>query len=725
MKASTRTVSIDSEVYFIAEDEGGTPIWEVRSGERLEKEFTFGGAMGETRCIHEGLCNGYYFAEGFDVTDGTARLHPLITTVGARYLGTFDDAGGTTLTDSAAAFPTTGDGLKGYTVTITGGTGSGAARTITGNTATTLTVASLTTGADSTYDVSVLGSLAYTPLTFFEDFDTTATRAVYLTFRDTTTTPDIITKKIRPSDDTPIDTEIWGVAAATAPKIGRAEVFLSATYLPLGDKSGSRVMQKLATVGAIATETEDTWEAADANTWANACATVTVDGASKFMRAVNNTINLTETEPKTLASYEEALDVGDSTDAIVWLTEMSDGLVAVHTATNPWIWDSDSNTYSILPGSRRSAKQIPAADASTGNTHDDYDGHMGAALSAGVLHPSRSGLWFYQNGRIQNVSIDQIGLGTTNPYRRVPNISNIPLGNRHYATVVFGQWIYSIYKPTGFSNTTNVHIMCGYYQNGEIIWRTLLTDSKDIIGLFIDSGMRLWWVSDPQDPATIPGTPSANLKYITLNADGSPRTTLGVNRGTAFTTTYTYLFPEIDFGLPYVQKQLRLMTLETENFPTAGATGVTVQLGVHRDGGVETTVGTTITTAGNAVTDREPTVGTNDTGYRFRPYLDMTTGASYAPTTSDPRLLRLKVEARSVDIIRTVLLPTPQRNLYDTKRILRKLKNAGVKTVREPEPNDAYATSESFSAKITAVNNLILNNRQVVEVIMERWGVAA
>src|SRR3990167_8715488 len=513
MKASTRTVSIDSEVYFIAEDEGGTPIWEVRSGERLEKEFTFGGAMGETRCIHEGLCNGYYFAEGFDVTDGTARLHPLITTVGARYLGTFDDAGGTTLTDSAAAFPTTVDGLKGYTVTITGGTGSGAARTITGNTATTVTVASLTTGADSTYDISVLGSLAYTPLTFFEDFDSTITRAVYTVFRDTTTTPDIIGKKIRPSDDTPIDTKIFGAAAASAPKIGRAEEFASSTYVPLGDKSSTRVMQKLATVGAIATEVADTWTAADASTWAFACATVTVGGVSKFMRAVNNKINLVASEPNTLASYEAALDVGDSTDMIVWLTEMSDGLVAVHTTTNLWIWDSDGNTYPVLPGQARTRKQIPGSDDPTNpNTYDDYDGHMGASLSAGVIHPCRSGLWFYENGRIRNVSIDQIGQGTMNPYRRVPNISNIPFGNRHYATAVYNQWIYSIYKPTGYSNTANVHIMCGYYHDGEIAWRTLLTDSKDIIGLFIDSGMRLWWISDPQDPATIPGSPTAVLK---------------------------------------------------------------------------------------------------------------------------------------------------------------------------------------------------------------------
>src|SRR3990167_9281827 len=189
MEIDPQVIQIDSKSFTVALDRSGIPVWEVQSGQRLEKEFTFGGGMGETRCLHEGPCDGFFFAEGFDVTDGTARLHPGITTVGTRYTGTFDDAGGTTLTDAAASFPTTGDGLKGYTVTITGGTGSGAARTISANTATTLTVATLTTSATSTYDVSVLGSLAYTPLTFFEDFDSTITRAVYTVFRDTTTTP--------------------------------------------------------------------------------------------------------------------------------------------------------------------------------------------------------------------------------------------------------------------------------------------------------------------------------------------------------------------------------------------------------------------------------------------------------------------------------------------------------------------------------------------------------
>jgi len=719
------TVQIDSKVYHLATDTQGNPVWETSPGQRMVKELTPGGSMGETRCTHPRQCSNYYFAEGFDVTDGTARLHPSISTVGTRYTGTFDDAGGTTLTDAGATFKTAGDGLKGYTVTVTGGTGVGQARTITGNTATTLTVASLTTANGSTYDVSVLGSVAYTPLSFFEDFDSTATRAVYLTFRDCTTTPDIITKKIRPSDETPIDTEIWGTATYSAPVIGRAEVFASATYVGLGDATGSRLMQKLATVGAISTETADTWESADAGVYAYSCASVTVGGVIKFVRASPNRIGLTSSEPKTAANYEGGRDVGDSADPITWISEMSDGLIAVHKTTNLYLWDSDGNAYPVLPGGRRSARRIAAqqAGSTTGNTYDDFDGHMGSSLAAGVLHPAREGLWFYQNGAVRNVAIDQIGQGTGSPFRLVPSISNIPFGNRHYATVVFGKWIYSIYKPTGFANTTEIHIMCGYYDAGEIAWRTLITQAKDIIGLFLDSAMQLWWVYDPQDPDTVPGTPTADLKYITLNADGSPRTALGANRG-ALDTVYEYYFPEIDFfefgeDMAYIPKQLRLLTLETENFPNPGASGVSVQLSVHRDGSTATNVGAAITTAGTAMTDREPTVGTNDTFYRLRPRLTLTTGATYAPISSDPRWLRMKVEARSPDTIRCVIKASADRNLFETKKILRKLKNAGMRTIREP------ATNETFSGQIIAVNDIVYNGAQAVELLAYRWAVAA
>ena len=68
--------------------------------------------------------------------------------------GIFDDAGGTTLTDSTATFPTAGVGLVGWTVLVTGGTGAGEWRLILANTATTLTVSpALTTAGNSQYEI--------------------------------------------------------------------------------------------------------------------------------------------------------------------------------------------------------------------------------------------------------------------------------------------------------------------------------------------------------------------------------------------------------------------------------------------------------------------------------------------------------------------------------------------------------------------------------------------
>lgn len=56
------------------------------------------------------------------------------------YTGTATSTGTTTLTDSGASFPTSGNGLKGGTLAITGGTDSGDNRIIFSNTSTTITI---------------------------------------------------------------------------------------------------------------------------------------------------------------------------------------------------------------------------------------------------------------------------------------------------------------------------------------------------------------------------------------------------------------------------------------------------------------------------------------------------------------------------------------------------------------------------------------------------------
>jgi hypothetical protein len=699
-------IVLDSVKYQLA-SEKGQPIWETASGRPVRKKFTFGGSMGETECHHEGDCDGLYFAEGFDTSDGTLRLHPQITTVGARYTGTFDDAGGATLTDSAGAFPTAAHGLDDYTVTITDGTGKGKAARVTSNTGTALSISpSITTDTDSTYDVSVLGTFLYRPMSFFEDFDANGYLAKYVIFEDHTTTPDIIIVKIY--NDTPCDREISAAAADTthAPILGRVEVFEGATYVPSGDSTGSNVMRKLAAVGNNLTPADDTWENADASTWASACAGIMDGSVAKFIRATGNTVALTSTEPKTLASYESVTEVGDSTDNIVWITETSDGLVAIHTVLNLWLFDPDKNAYSVLPVNRHKAMKYQTS-------HDDFDGHMGTALSAGVVHPARTALWFYENRQVKKISIDHIP-----GYRPVPNISNIPFGLRHYACTAFGDWMYSIYKPTGATNSANVHIKCGQYDPNRrnVKWRPFLTFAKDIIGLKIDPDMKLNFIYDPQPFGVAPGIPSADWKHVALAADGSPRTALGSKRGTA-STTYLYYFPEWDGDMPEENIQWRKMMFEAENLPASDY--VSIQTQACRNGGAAASVGDPVTTAGTGVYTSEWTVGTSDTAYRLRPVIELTTHASYAPASSDPRVLWLILVGRSPDTLRTVVLEGESKNMREVRKTLRKLKNAGVKTVFEP------GTNESFSGQVIAVNDITHEGKPACEVMLNRWEVEA
>jgi hypothetical protein len=100
----------------------------------------------------------------------------------------------------------------------------------------------------------------------------------------------------------------------------------------------------------------------------------------------------------------------------------------------------------------------------------------------------------------------------------------------------------------------------------------------------------------------------------------------------------------------------------------------------------------------------------------LRPRLTVTGTGDH--DAADPKALRLVIYARSADVLRVVLTekhPANRRSRFDIAKIVRKLKNAGPFTLREP------STNETFTAYISAVNEVPTG----IEVVYERWQIAA
>ncbi len=796
-------------------DEGreGVEYRIVQSGAVSEHEFTFEGSMGETICEHPRRCPDYYFSQ-FDTSDGTLRLPPAVTTV---------------------------------------------------------------TSLD----------IAYTPITMWEDFDSDGDRAFYIEYRDTTSTPDIVIKKYRVTDDVLVDTEVsttqGGAAQETAPRIGKVASFEGNTFVPAGDESGSNHIRKIA-VGDISAGTADTYTEGDSG-FSNSHAVIDEDGVSKFVICSAQNYRLAATTPTTDANFGPNVEVGDSGSSIIWTLE-SGGFVYFVTPNN--LYEGDPTSARPLLDIEANRKNKPFQD------YDDFDGHMSATVGAAVLYPHRTGFHRYRSGKAINLSIDNIP-----GYRQVANVSDVPIGLRHYATDAVGQWVYAIYKPTGFGNQRNCNIMSAFYQPGavrELTWRTLISRNEDLIGLKIDSDKRLWFVQNPNDPAvsndtatfvaasdangtgtslswshtiasgtqrllvvgisnsvssapvaapssvkfgaqsmafagsttnstlncslwiltaplvstanivavfgksqsgivgggvnfdgidqsepirgatgvsstgsdttptltissatndividvicvnavptvtgdeterwdadsgtTISGAGStmageasavpswvlgasqpwaqraislrpgglgaadANLNYMQLSSNGSPRTTLGRDRGAA-STTYEHYTGEVQFDR---RVQARYMRVETENFDST----TSLQLKINRDGALSDSIGSTITSDDFHQVDF--TVGTDDLLRRVRMRLTLDTNGSYAPTVSDPRILRAVLGIRSPDTYKAIMRTGNSIDSARTQRkILRQRKGGGTVSITESW------SGTSFRADVTSIRDL-------------------
>ena len=210
------------------------------------------------------------------------------------------------------------------------------------------------------------------------------------------------------------------------------------------------------------------------------------------------------------------------------------------------------------------------------------------------------------------------------------------------------------------------------------------------------------------------GSAAADLNYIQLNKNGSPQTPLGRDRG-ALSSTYEHYAGEVRFDR---RVQARYMRIETENFD--GTTSL--QLKIQRDGGPSDSIGSAITSDDFHQVDF--TVGTTDLLRRGRMRLTLDTNGSYAPATSDPRILRAVLGIRSPDIYRAIMRTGHSIDSARTERkILRQRKGAGTVSITEGW------SGAQFRADVVSVRDLETRRDEngqmmyLTEILFQRYDV--
>ena len=162
------------------------------------------------------------------------------------------------------------------------------------------------------------------------------------------------------------------------------------------------------------------------------------------------------------------------------------------------------------------------------------------------------------------------------------------------------------------------------------------------------------------------------------------------------------------------------MRVETENFDST----TSLQLGIHRDGGLVNSIGSAITS--DDLHQVEFTVGTTDLLRRGRMRLTLDTNGSYAPTTSDPRILRAFLGIRSPDTYMAIMETGHSIDSARTERkILRQRKSAGTVQITESW------SGTQFRADVVSVRDLETrkdNNGQMIyrtEILFQRFDIEA
>jgi hypothetical protein len=439
-------------------------------------------------------------------------------------------------------------------------------------------------------------------------------------------------------------------------------------------------------------------EAVDAGTLKALHFTTFQDGATAKLARGQATpvVDFADTNPETAAEWGEDYETGDSGQTIRAMVEGPDGLLYVSTDVNLYRGDGEGNFYGLNPF-------VNKGKPSTTNG-------LGTWVSAPyIFWPHESGLQVFD---VRSDDWNRVSLDDIPWFREVGNIT-APVGYRARHGVSIGDWNYWICN--GGDDSGPGRIIGGYPRKRiggagiSWVWHSIYYSSTaELALLYVDSAKKLWWVE-------MNGTSNVTA-FMQLNADGSPRS-ISANRGAA-SKTYTWYGPDLDFGKPDKLKQFRAWDVQ-HNMASGGSAYIQYQNKVYIDEGSATSVDSAVSGSDAwAQTTSEWTVGTNDTGYRLRPSRVFTTGGSYV-NTGDPMTGYEVIRARTPTIEQAILKEGPQ-TLREMKKVVRKLQNAGTKTIIEPE------TGDSFSGEVVSVRNVTLRDQtKALEVKIRRWDIAS
>ena len=328
-----------------------------------------------------------------------------------------------------------------------------------------------------------------------------------------------------------------------------------------------------------------------ADTWGSG------DADARFLRVVKNQLYRTTasnevsilanaTDPETEASWGDEFYVGDAGTKITDLLEVN-GISYICKEDGLYEWDGISEAEKVLYTGRAVR-----------------NGQGAVYWHGGFLIPA-DGLWWTRTGK--PVGPD------SNPYNRGNDPSR---GDNRYVKhgrwmglAAFGAYIYALYLS---SNGTDLLLLQGQEREsgspgwGPITWQILSfstgNDDDDFCGLFITETSEL---SAGVTRPVLFLTYGNDVRYLFLDKDGSPVSRRGEIDVAG--DSFEVCSGELDFGMPRVTKQLRVI----EGWAEDMGTGDTWQFFVYRDGGSYNAVGATITEDG--FFQRFWTQDTNDT----------------------------------------------------------------------------------------------------------------